>query len=133
MSSWMHRRDHNVFFNAFALLLCSLVTGVVVAAAAFPVAAMSGLAAKAGGQTFASLPSQLKEFSSPQITRVYASDNKTQITQFYEEFRMDVPIRDISKPMRDAMLAAEDREFYRHNGVDLKGVARALVNNNNGK
>ncbi len=30
-------------------------------------------------------------------------------------------------------MAAEDREFYHHNGVDLKGVARAFVNNNNGK
>ncbi|HEY0000338.1 MAG TPA: glycosyl transferase, partial [Actinoplanes sp.] len=78
----MRRRDHNIFFNAFGLLLCSLVSGVVVAAGAFPVLAMSGLAAKAGGQTFASLPGELKEFSSPQITRVYASDNKTQITQF---------------------------------------------------
>jgi membrane peptidoglycan carboxypeptidase len=129
----MRRRDHNIFFNAFAFMLCGLLAGVVVAAAAFPVVAMSGLAAKAGGQTFAGLPSTLKAFSSPQITRVYASDNKTLLAQFYDEFRSDVPLRDISKPMRDAMVAAEDREFYKHNGVDLKGVARAAVNNNNGK
>jgi len=133
VSSWLRRRDHNVFFNAFALLTCSLVTGVVVAAAAFPVAAVSGLAAKAGGRTFASLPGELKAFSSPQITRVFASDNKTQITQFYDEFRSDVPLKDISPFMRDAMIAAEDRDFRNHNGVDLKGVARALVANNNGK
>ena len=133
MTSWIRRYDHNVFANATSLLICGLLAGVVVAAAAFPAAAMSGLAAKAGGQTFASLPSGLKDFSSPQITRVYASDNKTQIAQFYDEFRSDVPLRDISKHMRDAIVAAEDREFYRHNGVDLKGVARAFVNNNNGK
>ncbi|GAA0464588.1 penicillin-binding protein [Paractinoplanes deccanensis] len=129
----MRRRDHNIFFNGFAFLLCGLLAGVVVAAAAFPVVAMSGLAAKAGGETFASLPSELKAFSSPQITRAYASDNKTVLAQFYDEFRSDVRLRDISKFMRDAMVAAEDREFYNHNGVDLKGVARALVNNNNGK
>ena len=133
MTSWIRRYDHNVFANATSLLICGLLAGVVVAAAAFPAAAMSGLAAKAGGQTCASLPSGLKDFSSPQITRVYASDNKTQIAQFYDEFRSDVPLRDISKHMRDAIVAAEDREFYRHNGVDLKGVARAFVNNNNGK
>ena len=129
----MRRRDHNLFMNVFALLMCGLVAGVVVAAAAFPVAAMSGLAAKAGNQTFASLPGELKEFSSPQISRVYAADNKTQLTQFYDEFRSDVPMKEISPFMRAAMVAAEDREYYRHNGVDLKGVARALVNNNNGK
>jgi membrane peptidoglycan carboxypeptidase len=129
----MRRRDHNIFANATSLLICGLLAGVVVAAAAFPAAAMSGLAAKAGGQTFASLPSELKDFSSPQISRLYASDGKTQISQFYDEFRSDVPIKDISPYMRDAIVAAEDREFYHHNGVDLKGVARAFVNNNNGK
>ena len=129
----MRRRDHNIFANATSLLICGLLAGVVVAAAAFPAAAMSGLAAKAGGETFANLPSELKDFSSPQITRIYASDNKTQISQFYDEFRSDVPLKDISKYMRDAIVAAEDRQFYHHNGVDLKGVARAFVNNNSGK
>ena len=133
MSSWIRRRDHNIFVNTFSLLVCGLIAGVVVAAGVFPAAAMSGLAAKAGEQTFANLPSELKDFSSPQITRIYASDNKTQISQFYDEFRSDVPLTNISKFMRDAMVAAEDREFYRHNGVDLKGVVRAFVNNNNGK
>jgi len=125
----MRRRDHNIFANATSLLICGLLAGVVVAAAAFPAAAMSGLAAKAGGQTFAKLPSEIKDFSSPQITRVYASDNKTQITQFYDEFRSDVKLKDISKYMQDAIIAAEDRGYYEHNGVDLKGVARAFVNN----
>ncbi|XVU25196.1 transglycosylase domain-containing protein [Actinoplanes sp. CA-054009] len=125
----MRRRDHNIFANATSLLICGLLAGVVVAAAAFPAAAMSGLAAKAGGETFAQLPSELKDFSSPQITRIYARDGRTQISQFYDEFRSDVPIKDISKFMRDAIVAAEDREFYNHNGVDLKGVARAFVSN----
>ncbi|WP_433307349.1 penicillin-binding protein [Actinoplanes sp. CA-030573] len=129
----MRRRDHNIFLNTTNLLICGALAGVVVAAGVFPAAAMSGLAAKAGGETFASLPSELKDFSSPQITRIYASDNKTQISQFYDEFRSDVPLKEISPYMRDAIVAAEDREFFHHRGVDIKGVARALVNNNNGK
>ncbi|WP_169789798.1 transglycosylase domain-containing protein [Actinoplanes subtropicus] len=129
----MRRRDHNIFANGSSLLVCGLLAGLVVAAAAFPAAAMSGLAVKAGGESFASLPSELKDFNSPQITRIYASDNKTQISQFYDEFRSDVPLKDISPYMSKAIVAAEDRDFYHHNGVDLKGVARAFVNNNNGK
>jgi membrane peptidoglycan carboxypeptidase len=132
VGSWLRRRDHNIFVNAFVLLVCGLVTGVVLAAAAFPFAAMSGLTLRAGEEAFAALPSELAAFKSPQITRVYASDNKTQITQFHDEFRSDVPLRSMSKFMRDAMVAAEDREFYTHAGVDLKGVARALVNNKQG-
>ncbi|WP_344316070.1 biosynthetic peptidoglycan transglycosylase, partial [Actinoplanes couchii] len=132
MTSWFRRRDHNIFTNATSLLVCGLLAGVVVAAAAFPAAAMTGLAAKAGGKTFANLPSELKEFSSPQITRAYASDGKTQIAVFYDEFRSDVPLKDISPNMQNAILAAEDRKFREHNGVDLKGVARAFVSNNQG-
>ena len=113
-------------------LICGLLAGVVVAAAAFPAAAMSGLAAKAGGKTFAQLPSELKDFSSPQLSQVFASDNKTLIATFYDEFRSDVPLKDINKHMQDAIVASEDREFFHHNGVDLKGVARAFVNNNQG-
>jgi membrane peptidoglycan carboxypeptidase len=128
----MRRRDHNIFANASSLLICGLLAGVVVAAAAFPAAAMSGLAAKAGGTTFQKLPSELKDYSSPQISRIYASDGKTQISQFYDEFRSDIPLKDISPYMQSAIVAAEDREFYHHNGVDLKGVARAFVSNNNG-
>jgi membrane peptidoglycan carboxypeptidase len=129
----MRRRDHNIFANATSLLICGLLAGVVVAAAAFPAAAMSGLVAKAGGQTFAQLPSELKQASAPQITRIFASDNKTQIAVMYDEFRSDVPLKDISINMQHAIIAAEDHEFYNHNGVDLKGVARAFVNNKSGK
>ncbi|TWG26175.1 transglycosylase domain-containing protein [Actinoplanes teichomyceticus] len=128
----MRRRDHNIFTNATSLLVCGLLAGVVVAAAAFPAAAMSGLAAKAGGEGFANLPSELKDFSSPQITRIYAADGRTQISQFYDEFRSDVPLKDIAKSMQDAIIAAEDRKFFDHNGVDLKGVARAFVGNSQG-
>jgi membrane peptidoglycan carboxypeptidase len=129
----MRRRDHNIFANATSLLICGLLAGVVVAAAAFPAVAMSGLAAKAGGETFASLPSELKQASAPQISRIFAADNKTQISVFYDEFRSDVPLKDISINMQNAIVAAEDHEFYKHNGVDLKGVARAFVNNKSGK
>ncbi|WP_305787585.1 transglycosylase domain-containing protein [Symbioplanes lichenis] len=129
----MRRRDHNIFANATSLLICGLLAGVVVAAAAFPAVAMSGLAAKAGGETFASLPSELKVATTPQISRIFASDNKTQIAVFYDEFRSEVALKDISQNMQDAIVAAEDHEFFNHNGVDLKGVARAFVSNNSGK
>ncbi|MCW2144218.1 transglycosylase domain-containing protein [Actinoplanes cyaneus] len=122
----------NNFTKVSSLLVCGLLAGVVVAAAAFPAAALSGLAAKAGETSFASLPSELKDFSSPQVTRVYAADNRTLLAQFHDEFRSDVPIKDISKNMQAAIIAAEDRKFYQHNGVDLKGVARAFVSNNQG-
>jgi membrane peptidoglycan carboxypeptidase len=128
----MRGRDHHLVTNVSSLLVCGLLAGVAVAAAAFPAVGMSGLAAKAGSAAFASLPSQLKQATAPQLTRVFAADNKTPIAVFYDEFRSDVPLKNISMNMQNAIIAAEDHQFFKHNGVDLKGSVRALVNNNNG-
>ncbi len=128
----MRGRDHHFVTNVSSLLVCGLLAGVAVAAAAFPAVAMSGLAARAGGEAFASLPSQLRQATAPQLTRVFASDNKTPVAVFYDEFRSDFPLKNIAVTMQNAIVAAEDHQFYKHHGVDLKGSVRALVNNKQG-
>ncbi|MEV6798768.1 transglycosylase domain-containing protein [Micromonospora rifamycinica] len=128
----MRKRDHNVFTNAASLLICGLLAGVVVAAAAFPAVAMSGLAAKAGAETFGALPKELTVARAPQISYLLASDSKTPLATLYDENRRDVKLADISPYMQKAIIAAEDHDFYKHNGVDLNGIARAFVNNQSG-
>ncbi|MFC3503246.1 penicillin-binding protein [Micromonospora krabiensis] len=127
----MRKRDHNVLTNAASLLICGLLAGVVVAAAAFPAVAMSGLAAKAGAETFGALPTELTVARPPQISYLLASDGKTPLATMYDENRRDVKLADVSPYMQKAIIAAEDHDFYKHNGVDLNGVARAFVNNQN--
>jgi membrane peptidoglycan carboxypeptidase len=132
--SWMLRRkggDHNVFANVLSLVICGLLAGVVVAAAAFPAIAMTGLAAKTGAQAFAELPSELTVKRSPQMSKIYAADGKTLIASIYDENRQEISIDDVPQVMQDAMIAAEDHLFYKHNGVDVKGIARAFVANKN--
>jgi membrane peptidoglycan carboxypeptidase len=126
------RRDRSLSGNVSSVLICGVLAGVVVAAASFPAAAMSGLAAKAASESFQQLPSELKQPTAPQVSRVFAADGRTQIAVLYDEFRSDVPIKDIAITMQHAIVAAEDHKFYEHNGVDLKGVARAFVNNKQG-
>ncbi|QGN46403.1 glycosyl transferase [Micromonospora sp. WMMC415] len=128
----MRKRDHNVLTNAASLLICGLLAGVVVAAAAFPAVAMSGLAAKAGAETFGALPKELTVARPPQISYLLASDGKTPLATMFDENRREVKLKDIAPVMRDAIIAAEDHDFYQHNGVDLNGVARAFVNNSSG-
>jgi membrane peptidoglycan carboxypeptidase len=129
----MRKRDHNLLTNAASLLICGLLAGVVVAAAAFPAVAMSGLVAKAGAHAFDQLPTELKDQRAPQITRVFASDNKTLVALLFDEFRSDIRLKDIAPVMQQAIIAAEDHDFRTHNGVDVKGVARAFVANKNGQ
>lgn len=129
--TWLRKRDHNPLTNAASLLICGLLAGVVVAAAAFPAVAMSGLAAKAAAETFDKLPTELTVKRAPQISYLYASDGKTVLATMFDENRRDIPIKDIPQVMQQAIVAAEDHNFYKHNGVDMKGVVRAFVNNSN--
>jgi membrane peptidoglycan carboxypeptidase len=125
----MRPRDHNVFANVGSLVLCGLVAGVIVAAGFFPGVALSGLMAKESLEQFDQLPAELIVDDGPQISYVYASDRTTRIAAMYDENRRNVPLHDISPLMIDAMISAEDKSFHEHNGVDVRGIARAFVAN----
>ncbi|MFG1926897.1 transglycosylase domain-containing protein [Cryptosporangium sp. NPDC048952] len=112
-----------------SLVLCGLLAGVVLAAAAFPAAGFTGLAAKSASDSFSDLPADLELPPAPQASTLYASDGTTEIAEFYDENRRNVSLDQISPVMRQAMVAAEDNRFYEHQGVDLKGIVRAFVNN----
>ncbi|WP_239676692.1 transglycosylase domain-containing protein [Natronosporangium hydrolyticum] len=111
------------------MVLCGAIAGVVVAAAFFPGVALSGLMAKESLEQFDQLPAELHVDDGPQVSFVYAADGTTRIAAMYDENRRNVPLHDISPHMLEAILAAEDRNFYEHNGVDVRGIARAFVAN----
>jgi penicillin-binding protein 1A len=58
---------------------------------------------------------------------VYAADGTLLGSIPAEKNRQPVPLSRISKWMRLATIAIEDRRFYEHSGVDLEGIARALA------
>jgi penicillin-binding protein 1A len=60
--------------------------------------------------------------------RVYSAEGRL-IGEFGEERRIPVAIADVPKDLINAVLAAEDSEFYDHWGVDFRGVLRAAVAN----
>jgi penicillin-binding protein 1A len=60
--------------------------------------------------------------------RVFSSDGVL-LGEYGEERRQFVPIAQIPKVMRDAVLAIEDARFYHHGGVDYVGVIRAGMAN----
>jgi penicillin-binding protein 1A len=77
------------------------------------------------------LPSTARlEMIEPSLkTQVYADDGTTVVGEFYVEDRALVPLEEIPKYMVDAIIAVEDRKFFSHWGVDIFGIARALVTN----
>jgi penicillin-binding protein 1A len=58
--------------------------------------------------------------------RVFSADGAL-LGEFGEEKRIYVPIAQVPRAMKEAVLAIEDANFYRHGGVDFKGVARAAL------
>jgi penicillin-binding protein 1A len=79
----------------------------------------------------AELPDDLSQYQNfrPQ-TGVMVKDRYGQtMDTFYVERRFWVPLGDLPQHVPDAFIAAEDRRFWEHEGVDLLGVARAIVVN----
>lgn len=111
------------------LLRAGLITGVVLAAVAYPLVALGGIGVKTGTDLINGMPKDLKIVRPAQTTYVYASDGVTPLTMFYEEYRRYTPITEMSPNIQQAIVASEDSRFYRHHGVDSKGVARAFVAN----
>ena len=59
------------------------------------------------------------------ITTIYAADGRP-IKEFAEERRVEVAYDRIPKSLIDAIVATEDPSFFRHGGVDLRGILRAV-------
>jgi penicillin-binding protein 1A len=70
--------------------------------------------------------SQLQNYEPPVMTRVHAADGAL-LGEYAKERRLYLPIQAMPKLVTNAFLAAEDKNFYEHGGLDFTGLARAAV------
>lgn len=68
----------------------------------------------------------LESFRPHATTRIYSADREL-LTELFLEKRDPVPLQQIPKDLTAALIATEDRKFYNHSGVDIKGIARAII------
>jgi len=68
----------------------------------------------------------LADYQPKVVTRVHAGDGEL-LAEFSTEKRIFVPVASIPKLVRNAFIAAEDKNFYQHNGVDPEGILRAAL------
>jgi penicillin-binding protein 1A len=68
--------------------------------------------------------SQLQAYEPPVMTRIHASDGSL-MGEYARERRLYLPIQAIPKLVINAFMAAEDKNFYEHGGIDFSGMARA--------
>ncbi|MDR2935514.1 MAG: PBP1A family penicillin-binding protein [Candidatus Adiutrix sp.] len=70
----------------------------------------------------------LKDLDQPTVSYIYTEDGVL-LAELYREHRLPVPLEKIPVVIISAFLAAEDSNFYQHQGVDLKGLVRAFLAN----
>lgn len=68
-------------------------------------------------------------FNYAQKTSVYANDGTTLLAEFYVENRDPIELSEMSDYVLEGTVATEDERFYEHDGVDMLGIARAIVVN----
>ena len=63
----------------------------------------------------------------PRQMTLITDRNGLPLLELYDERRTVIPFDDIPKHMKDAMISAEDADFYKHKGLDYFGIARAVL------
>ena len=71
---------------------------------------------------------QLAKYEPAVTTRLYAGDGQLMM-EYATEKRLFVPEEKIPTIVKEAFIAAEDKNFYHHSGIDFFGIARAVIGN----
>jgi len=70
----------------------------------------------------------VRDYRPCQVSRVYDQDGVL-LGEFFIEKRELVPLERVPRVLLDAIVAAEDANFYQHEGLDFLGILRALLKN----
>jgi membrane peptidoglycan carboxypeptidase len=109
------------------------VAGALVAAVALPFVGGAGVVARTVADDFNNQQcgSDVLSAQVAQKTIIYAANNQP-ITQLYRQNRDIAKAEEIPQVLRDAIVSIEDRRFYEHHGVDVKGLLRATIRTSSG-
>ena len=108
----MHKR---FYITGFILILAAIVCGAATGFFLFMIRDLPQIRS-------------LETYQPPAITRIYSADNVL-LAELYREKRDPVRLEKIPDDLKRAIITAEDRQFYEHGGIDLKGILRAIVQN----
>ncbi len=71
---------------------------------------------------------KLSNYQPPISSRVYSHDGNL-IAEYAIQKRLFVPFESIPEVVINSFLSAEDKNFFKHPGIDAKGILRAILNN----
>ncbi len=103
-----------------------VVMALLLALTTLPVVVPTGALVRDTAKRLGNVPPLPKVGPLAQRSNIYAANGR-QLATLADENRAYVPLKQIPKVLRDAVVAIEDDRFYEHTGVDLRGIARAAV------
>ncbi|PUA82868.1 glycosyl transferase [Nocardioides currus] len=110
------------------MVAVSAIMGLLVAGLAIPFAGVVGVAAKDVSKGMVNLPDELEAKELAQKTRIY-DVNGNLIASLYDQNRINVGLKQISRKMVEAIVSIEDDRYYKHGALDIRGTIRAFVTN----
>jgi len=72
-------------------------------------------------------PARLVIYAAKESTKVYDRNGEVLYDIFNEKRRTTIPFSDMPEVIKQATIAIEDQDFYRHNGFDIKGFLRGII------
>lgn len=111
-------RAHPLLRKWFVIFIILLMIGVV--GAGLAVGALLGYIDK--------MPplEALENYNPPEITRIFDRTQNTQIAEYFDQRRELIRLKDVPQHVVDAFIAIEDERFYRHFGIDMESIGRAI-------
>jgi membrane peptidoglycan carboxypeptidase len=109
-----------------SIVVVGVVIALLMALLSLPIVIPAGALARDTAKRLGAIPPLPKVAPLAQRTTIYAA-NGSRLGFLADENRVVVPISQIPKVVKDAVVAIEDDRFYEHKGIDLRGIARAAV------
>jgi membrane peptidoglycan carboxypeptidase len=109
-----------------------VVVAVLGAGLLLPYVGGVGLVAKSESDKFLNSTCDLQETAPPQGTTIYASDGTTVLATIFKQDRKPVDISQMPTFLQQALVDTEDRRFYQHHGVDMRGLIRSAFSTGSG-
>src|SRR5690554_4822343 len=125
-------KPSGVFGAIAGFLGLSVLAGVLVTAMVTPAIAVTGLTAQSSIGIFNNLPDYLTLDAQSQKNTIYVVGDGGEplpIASIYYQNREEITWEDVNDNVKLALLAAEDRKFFEHGGVNISSTIRAAASN----
>lgn len=114
--------------SLFKMFGGAISAGTIAALVLTPVVAIGAVAVERTNETMQSNIDDLTFGTTPGVSTILNANDEP-MAWIYKQRRYSVPSEAIAESMKAAIVSIEDRRFYEHNGVDLKGNLRAMATN----